>query len=431
MSIGRIGGGTVAGLQGLFFASGWRRARIEAFQSSRLRRLVQHAYQRVPYYRRLFQQAGIQPHHIQSLSDLEKIPPTTRHALQSSPPGDIVAYGFDARDLVVHRTSGSSGEPFSIRRTAFEDRLLQAYRLRVLFRLGMRLTDRRMAVVTSRLESTPFYMKLGLLRYREIDCLEPPDEMLRRLRATPPDVLRGFPGTLSWLAGFMSEADRAIIRPRFVVTDSEMMTADMRARISTAFAAKVIDFYDSHEYNMIAWECHSGGLYHVSDLSVIAEVVSNGQAACPGEDGELIGTALHSWAAPLIRFRLGDLVTRGPRGCSCGAPNSTLMQIQGRLIDRFELPNGTTVHPYKLVRPLLHENPWIQRFQIVQQNLDRIHVKVVPLRSQMPASDAVPHLQKVLSEALGSGVFISVELADEIPPDPNGKFRPFYSQLNR
>ncbi len=421
----------IAGLEGLLFGKHWNRKQIEAFQTSRLRRLVHHAYQRVPYYRRLFQQAGIEPHQIQSLKDLEKIPPTTRHTLQSLPPSDLVARGLDAGKLIVHRTSGSSGEPFSIRRTALEDRLLQAYRLAVLLQLGMRLTDQRIAVVTRRLKSTPLYMKLGLLPYREIDCLEPHEEMLRQLRANPPEVLRGFPGTLSWLARYMTDADRAIIRPHLIVTDSETMTAEMRAGITSAFGANVIDFYDSHEYNMIAWECRPGGLYHVSDLSMIAEVVRDGRAAEPHEDGELIGTAVHSWAMPLIRFSLGDLVTRGPHECLCAAPNSTLSHVQGRLIDRFELPNGTTVHPYKLVRPLLNENPWIQRFQIVQCELDRIHVKVVPLRNQAAATDAAERIRKVLSEALGNGISISVELTESIPADSNGKFRPYYSMVSR
>ena len=272
----------------------------------------------------------------------EDPPPPHGTRCNRFPASDLVAGGFEAEKLVVHRTSGSSGEPFSIRRTPFEDRLLQAYRLAILFRLGMRLTDRRMAVVTARFGPEALYMKLGLLRYEEVDCLESPEEMLRRLRAKPPGVLRGFPGTLSWLAGYIEDADRAVIHPKFVTTDSELMTADMRARIAEGFGAKVVDFYDSHEFNMIGWECQSGGLYHVSDLSMIAEVDNEGGAVSPGEDGELVGTALHSWAMPFIRFRLGDLVTRGPLQCPCGATNSTLMQVQGRLIDRFVLPDGRT-----------------------------------------------------------------------------------------
>ena len=136
---------------------------------------------------------------------------TSRTDLQGLPEQDIVARGFDPEKLVVHRTSGSSGEPLSIRRTWFEDRLLQAHRLRILFRLGMRLTDRRVAVVTGRLTQSPIYMRSGVLRYEEIHCLWPSDRILARLRETRPDVLRGFPGTLSWLAGQLTDSDRELI----------------------------------------------------------------------------------------------------------------------------------------------------------------------------------------------------------------------------
>jgi len=410
-------------------ASRWGRSQIQAFQNGRLRRLVHHACERVPYYRCLFQEAGLRSQDIRGVEDLERIPITTRQTLQSLPVQDLVARGFDVGKLVVHRTSGSSGEPLNIRRTVFEDRLLQAHRLKVLLNLGMRWTDRRTAVVTARKEPSRVFRRLGLLRYQEIDCLEPPEKILRALRASPPQVLRGFPGTLSWLAGFIRDEDRAVIQPRIIVTDSESLTDEMRARIEGAFGARVTDFYDSHEFNMIAWECSAGGLYHVSDLSVIAEVLKDGKPAAEGEDGELVATALHSWAMPFIRFRLGDLVTRGPAMCRCGTENTTIERVQGRLMDRFEFPDGTTLHPYRLVRPLLSENSWIQRFQIVQETADRILVNIVPLEMEKTTVAAVACVEAALASALGGAAKVTVRLIHEIPPSPNGKFRPYYSKL--
>jgi phenylacetate-coenzyme A ligase PaaK-like adenylate-forming protein len=128
-----LAGRWIAGCSGL--VSEWDREEIRQYQSRQLRALVRHAYERVPYYRRLFDQARLKPDQVRTLDDLARRPPTSRTDLQGLPEQDIVARGFDPEKLVVHRTSGSSGEPLSIRRTWFEDRLLQAYRLRVLFRL--------------------------------------------------------------------------------------------------------------------------------------------------------------------------------------------------------------------------------------------------------------------------------------------------------
>jgi len=419
----------LAGLRGLVESPPRRRSQLELFTSARLRKLVSHAYNRVPYYRQLFDHAGLKPEQVQSLDDLARIPQSTRAGMQAQADADVVSRGHSPRRLVLHRSSGSTGEPFNVRRTVFEDRLLQAYRLAILFRLGMRIGDRRAAVVSAHPIPTALYTRLGMLRYEEIHCLLPPEQILSQLRKARADILRGFPGTLSWLVGQMTEADRRYIRPRFITTDSETLTADMRALIAAGFGARVFDFYDSHEFNMIAWECPSSGLYHLSDRTVIAEVVINGRAAQPGETGELVATALHSWAMPFIRFRLGDVVTRGPNGCPCGAPNATLARVQGRVVDRFELPDGTSLHPYTLTGQLLKEGPWIRRFQIVQERRDQIVVKLVPLAGEAPTAEASSRLSESLAAAVGSGVSVNVELVDQIPAQSNGKFRPYFSRV--
>jgi phenylacetate-CoA ligase len=425
-------GRMIAGLSALVQGQAWSRAQVEQFQTERLRSLVAHAYTSVPYYRRLFDEAGVAPEHIRTLGDLQKIPITTRTTLQRLPDSDIIACGVDAAQLKSHRTGGSSGSPLSIRRTRFEDLLLQACRLRILFRLGMRLTDSRAAVVTARNQRVALYHRFGLLGYEEIDCRLPAEEMLRKIKQANPQVLRGYPSVLSWLSQHMSESDRQTIRPRFVTADSEMMTPDMRLRITEAFGSPVIDFYDSHEFNLIAWECAVGGQYHVSDSTMIAEVLSDGRAAAPGEEGVLIGTALHSWAMPFIRFQLDDWVTRGPaEGCACGAVNSTLHGVQGRLVHRFALPDGSTIHPYRLVNPLLSVAAWAERFQIIQERRDLIRVKLVPPGDLPDPDGATKRVQERLGAELGEQVTFEIELVQEIPPEANGKFRPYYSQVAR
>jgi len=181
----------VGGGSGLFLGARWDRARIEAFQTQRLRALVRHAYERVPHYRHSFERAGLRTDDVRTLADSTRIPLTSRAHLQSLPTADVVAAGFDPRKLVVHVTSGSSGQPLTVRRTWFEERLLQAYRLRVLFQLGLRLTDRRVAIVFLANEKRAHPRRTGLLHYDEIDCVLRPASALARLRELRPSFLRG------------------------------------------------------------------------------------------------------------------------------------------------------------------------------------------------------------------------------------------------
>ena len=96
-----------------------------------------------------------------------------------------------------------------------------------------------------------------------------------------------------------------------------------------------------------------------------------GTRALPGESGELLLTGFFSWSMPFIRYRIGDRVTAGELGCPCGARVSTLLRIEGRTIDLFELPDGRRVHPHALDVPLLADVAWLQKYQFAQESARR------------------------------------------------------------
>ena len=412
------------------------REEILSFQNKQLLRLVAHAYEQVPYYRRLFDLNGIKPKDIQSVEDLPIIPITTRKVLQSLPVEEIVAHNLKPESLIVSRTSGSSGEPISIRSTWLEGRVLGVLRLRATLDFGLRITDRMTSVnlvrpthprnyqISSRILQT-----LGLFRKTRIHCLLPPEEILYELGQFRPDVLTGFPGVLSRLAEFVGDKDRLVIRPRFVRTGGEVLTPLMRRQIVEAFGAPVFDTYGSYEFNLLAWECKETGEYHTSDDGMIFEVIKDGRHATEGERGEVVGTNLHYFAMPLIRYKLGDIVTKGSESCRCGQPFSTIRAIQGRMIDYFSLPGGRMVHPYEIVAILRHDAAsWTRQYQLIQEREDRIIFRVVP--SFTPESHRVASLEQSVTALLGEGVEFRVMFVPEIQLESSGKFRVFRSFVN-
>jgi len=196
----------------------------------------------------------------------------------------------------------------------------------------------------------------------------------------------------------------------------------MRQQISAAFSAPVFDLYGTHEFNLIAWECQETGEFHVCDDSLITEVLKNGCPVAIGERGEVVGTNLHSFAMPFIRYRLGDLVTRGAETCRCGQPFSTIRGIQGRMLDYFPLPDGRLLHPYEIVLLLLHDAAsWIGQYQLTQEREDRLVLRVVP--SATPTAQQLAFLKEPVAALLGEGVEFEVMLVPQLQLEPNGKFR--------
>ena len=103
------------GLMGPRFRS---REELESYQSACLRRLVDHAYQQVPYYRRRFDEAGVSTGQIRGIEDLGRLP-TTEHAdIQLLPAEDVCAVGLAHRINRITRSSGSSGSPLAVRRNS-------------------------------------------------------------------------------------------------------------------------------------------------------------------------------------------------------------------------------------------------------------------------------------------------------------------------
>jgi phenylacetate-CoA ligase len=408
------------------------RGALRRFQEQRLRQLIAHAYDRVPYYRELFDRHGLAPERVRTLADLERVPITTRRTLQALPLEQIVARGFDPKKLSAHTTSGSSGRPITIRRSRREGWLLDAVRRRAMIGYGLRRGDVKAVIKTPDGMPQPRWRQELRLRVRGtinqlVDCHLPLPEVVARLRELRPAIVECYPGVLARIARDIDPAELRALRLRFITTAGEVLTPAMREQATAAFGVPVFDVYASWEFNLLAWECPQRGAYHVSDDAVILEVLRDGRPAAPGERGVVVGTALHSFAMPLIRYEQGDLVTRGAEGCLCGAPFSTISEIQGRMIDHFPLPDGRVVHPYRLTTPIRDACPWIRELQAIQLAPDRLVMKLVA--HPHPSPDELDRVRALAAAQLGPAVRFQVEVVPEIPLEASGKFRPYRSSV--
>ncbi len=402
--------------------------RIMALQNKRLRRLVSYAYENVAYYRWIFDEARVAPGDIRTVSDLLAIPITSREDVRDSAVQHVVARHADPRRLLTWNTSGSSGMPLDIRRTWLEERTLNMVRLRAYREIGLRARDRIASIQRPRPTGPNDHQwlhrtlrTLGLYRRFPISCFDAGDEIARKLTGTKPDVIFGSPGVVSLVAQHIDSTIRRHVQPRFIGVGGEVLTPSMREQIYEGFGAPVFDTYASYEFNLMAWECADTGRMHVCDDSVIVEVIKDGRRVAPGERGEVVATALHSFAMPFIRYRLGDMVMRGETACPCGAPYSTIMEIQGRVIDHFVLPDGRVVNPYAVTGPLKRSAPWIKQFQLTQESEDQFIFRVVP--ATRPSRQDLASLAVCAEAIVGPEVRFETRLVPEIPLEASGKFR--------
>jgi phenylacetate-CoA ligase len=316
------------------------RGQLQAFQDAKLRRLLAHAYENVPYYHKLFDRHRLHPRHVRGAVDMDLIPITTEQDLRNPPTSEIVARGLDPSALISLQAAGSTGERFSVRCTRLEQGFHAMFRQRAYESFGLGLRG-RIATVAYPSARNPKETKvvgrwlsaMGVHPTLRIDGLQDAESIVEQLEAFRPDLITALPGMLAPVADHLLAMGQGRVRPRIVVVGGEVLTPLVRRRLTEAFGVAPLQTYAPHGFPLLGWECKAAGGIHTCDDGAIVEVLRDGRPALIGEEGEMIATNLHAYAMPMIRYRLADLVIRGADRCACGQPFSVISAVCGRTSD--------------------------------------------------------------------------------------------------
>jgi phenylacetate-CoA ligase len=391
---------------------------LEARQHRRLEQILRHAYEQIPHYRKAFDEVGIHPGEIQSKNDLVHLPLLKREHLREL--SESIARSPAAARLQSSFTSGSTAEGA---RTYFDDEawLLGKYLLKLRARLacGVRPWDRIAQFQWIPNRDTPF--RRHLLRQKSFGIDRDFDDVLSAARSYRPTVLYGFPGYLQKLG----KAARDELKARLVFASGEMMSARMRTAIEEAFGATVYDVYGCTEMKEIAWECEQRRGYHINADWLVVEILAKPSGDVPA--GSIVVTSLYNYAMPLIRYVVGDIGRLVEGACGCGRTLPLMAPDTGRAVDYVVLRDGREVSPYTVMTPV-EALSGVSQFEILQEDLDRLLVRVVP--SPTWGEITRETIQRSMNEIL-PGVRIEIALVEKIEQQYAGKYRIVQSRVAR
>ena len=424
---------SVARRRALELSQWWPRERIEAAQLARLRALLMHAGQHVPYYRQLFSRLGFLPDRVHDLRDLRCLPILRKPAITAQRAGFL---SDDAGKLKRYNTGGSSGEPLIFYLGA--DRISHdvAAKWRATRWWGVDIGDKEGVLWGSPIELT-VQDRWRALRDRLLRTTLFPafalssdslDRYLRDLQRLRPAMLFGYPSALCRLVRHAQARgmvlDQLGVRVLFVT--SERLYDEQRALLQSAFGCPVANGYGGRDAGFIAHECPEGGM-HISAEDIIVEIVdSRGQPLPAGASGEIVVTHLASGDFPFIRYATGDIGALDPQACSCGRGLPLLRQIEGRATDFVVAKDGTVMHGLALIY-VLRDMPAVSAFKIIQESLDLTRVQVVSLEVLPPSARA--SIVSQFRARLGHSVEIAIEEVAEIAAEVSGKHRYVISKV--
>lgn len=403
----------------------WDRARWEAWAAEVVPPALRHAARHVPAHRATWACRPGDP------GDLAAWPVLGKEPLRADPRAFVAD---DApRGLVADHTSGTTGTPLQLWAdrggvrawyALFEARVRRWHGVDRHTPVGM--FGGQLVVPPAR-DRPPYWVWNAPMRqlYVSVHHIRPDraDAIVAALRARRVRYLLGYTSALVALARAMEAAGTSPLELEVVVTNAEPASRPDRARIEAAFGAPVRATYGLAEAVAAGVECAAGRLHLMPDVGPF-EVVGPTRPGEPEGMGEIVATSVLNRAMPLVRYQVGDRATP-PRWapCRCGLLLPWVETIEGRSDDVVWTPDGRAVGR---LDPVFKADLPVVEAQVVQEELDRIRVRVVPAPGWDDAARRVVAART--RERIGD-VRVEVEVVDALERTAGGKLRAVVSHV--
>jgi len=363
---------------------------------ARLAALVRHARERSVFYRERF--ADLKD----DAAPLDALPVVTKRELMDrfddavtdiNVTRERVAAFVADRDRIgqpflgrytIWKSSGTRGEPASfiqdpqamLTYQALVGVQLQTARLASPYGLGLMRRSGRAALLAA---SDEHFASIAYWRRAaqaspwswtcDLSIMEPTPKWVAALNEFDPAFVASYPSVFKVL-GDEKRAGRLTAAPVILWSGGEHLSAPLRAELEHTFGCPVIDEYGASECLSIAFGCTAGWLHVNADWVILEPVDREYRPVPPGERSDtVLLTNLANHVQPIIRYDLGDRVTRLDGPCACGNPLPAI-RIEGRTDDLVTLARrdggAATLLPLALTTAI-EEEAGVHQFQIIQR----------------------------------------------------------------
>jgi phenylacetate-CoA ligase len=410
----------------------WSRERLEEYQIRQLQKLLNHAYENVPYYRKVFNERGLKPEDIQDFSDLQKLPFLTKEIIRDNL-NDLKAIKYPQKKFEYVTTGGSTGIPLAF----YYERGVSRARAWAFMktqwdRVGYRFWDKCVVLrgnVVKSADKGEFWEYDLFNRWLILSSYHMTDENLPRyvgkIKEFKPKFIQAYPSAITILARFMKENN---IDPfpsvKALLCGSENLYSWQRELLEEVFQCRVYSWYGHSEQAVLAGECERSTYYHVFPEYGFVELIGSTGNPVIEEDrvGEIVATGLNNFVCPLIRYRTMDLAVPSNAKCKCGRNYPILKRVEGRLQELILTKDERLITLTALIFAQHFEAfSNVREMQLVQEEKGELLVKIVKAR-QYSSKNEKEILSK-MQRCVGDGLNINFDYVNHIPRTQSGKYR--------
>ena len=336
------------------------RAELEKLQLERLKKTVAYTYARSPYYRDKMNSQGVKPDDIQSLTDISRLPLTSKLDFR-----DTYPYGLTCvprEEIVrVHSSSGTTGKPVITTYTQADIDTWAELVARSLVCTGITSKD----IIQNAYGYGTFTGGLGLHYGAEkLGAMVIPAStgntkrqlmLMQDLGTTAISCTPSYAIILHETAQEMG-INLGMSKLKTGILGAEPWSENMRADIENRLGINAYSIYGLTEIigPGVSIECQCKSGMHIWEDNFLVEIIDP-ETLKPlpyGSEGELIITTINKEAQPVLRFRTKDITKLNPDTCPCGRTMVRMERVTGRSDDMLRI-RGVSVFPSQIESVLL------------------------------------------------------------------------------
>jgi len=316
-------------------AEDWSRERLEQYQLRMINQILAIAKD-IPFYRDLYEEAGIRNFQLNNLNDFSQYPTVNKAICRDKGYEGYLGNATESTTLITS-TSGSTGTPFKIRIPRKIEFLPPLKVIHAMKQFGWHPLMKGLEIWREDNSTHKLFMKkIGLLE--SISIFKPIKDIADRIIKFKPDYIFCTRSFFLIVADYMEENNLSYT-PKFLLCTTEQVSEEHRHRLESFFKAPLINVYGCMECPTLGYTCPHFNRMHIFGTTVYFEVVNrkfdNGK-----EIGEVVITNLNNDVMPFIRYKTGDVVEIEKEACACKRKGLIIGSIQGRNDNIIRLKNG-------------------------------------------------------------------------------------------
>jgi phenylacetate-CoA ligase len=205
---------------------------------------------------------------------------------------------------------------------------------------------------------------------------------------------------------------------RLLSTNGEVVPSELLELLAAYPRCLHYDVYGSIETGIIAAKCRQCGNYRIADRHLVVEILDeNLRPVQPGQFGRVIVTPLYNLAMPLLRYDIGDVATLS-KPAECEIADMAITKILGRDRNLFVLPNGSRVVPRLDAKDVFALN--IRKYKLVQTAVDKVDFLYIPHQSEVVVEES--RLRSLVAESISPLFQIRGVKVEALPKSASGKY---------